>query len=84
MSSKLQQEYEASALRRTIANMWIERVPVDEAIRILGVDVSDWTYEQRAQALYCWKMDMLEVTEDKHLPELLRLEQHYLQWSSKQ
>lgn len=58
-------------------------MPADEAGRILGRDVSDWSYEQRAQALYCWKMDLLEVTDDKHLPELLRLEQHYLEWRSK-
>lgn len=70
-------------LRQTIANMWIERVPADEAGRILGREVSDWTWEERAQALYCWKMDLLEVTDDQHLPELLHLEHSYLKYRSK-
>ena len=62
--------------------MWAERVPVDEAERILGYDMGDWTYEQRIQALYSWKMDLLECVDVKQLPELLRLEQNYLYYKS--
>ena len=51
MSSEVLKQYETSALRQTIANMWIERVPADEAGRILGTDVSDWTWEQSCRGL---------------------------------
>ena len=70
-------------LRNLIADLWAQRVPLDEAGRILGQDVSTWDYQDVLMALYCWKMDLLEVTEDKHLPELLRLEQTYLDYRSK-
>lgn len=70
-------------LRSTIAEMWAERVPRDEATRILGYDTGDLNWDEYRQALYCWKMDLLEVTEDKHLAELLQLEHSYLKWRSK-
>ena len=66
-----------------IANMWIERVPEDEAGRILGYDLTSWKRIDILQALYDGKMDMLDCCEDEQLPELLRLEQNYIKYRSR-
>ncbi len=70
-------------LTAMVADMWALRVPTEEAGRILGYNVDDWSRAEILQGLFDWKYDMLEQCSDDMLIDQLRLEQNYIIWRSK-